>query len=478
MNSTNHKLRVASCGLRAAQSPRGVARSSSLPIPHSAFSIRRSSRRGISLLEVLISMFVLLFGLMGVAAVFPVGNHYAGKGEQYDRGAALTEAGFAELKARGMLKPELWLYADDPTGTEVSPLTGAIPGAAPARNFRYSARSPVVIQHPYTANSGQFNVTDTGTRPGYTFVIDPFGAAAGLADANITTGLDVFPYVDFSTSNLDGVLNNVMPPAWRTSGLPGTYWPIRRVTLPAPDQAAPANTTSVIPLNEAVAETIFRLHDDVTTELPAAADRPGVQQWRAIDQTSTPDPKKPWQHTLLARNYTGSYSWFATIAPTTLEGINALQPIHPRFGSELYEVSVAVCHKRNPLPSADSERTISAQINVGNELVIYDANAEVVSAAADKLRAGNWIAIAGVHQGTGQFLMKWYKVLSIDDETAENQRLDASNPSGPTYAVRRLMLEGPDWPIPRSAGFAADLRAIIVPGIISVTTQYLPMESM
>ena len=65
-------------------------------------------RPGISLLEVLISMFVLLFGLMGVAAIFPVGNHYAAKGDQYDRGAAMADAALAELKSRGLLRPQLW----------------------------------------------------------------------------------------------------------------------------------------------------------------------------------------------------------------------------------------------------------------------------------------------------------------------------------------------------------------------------------
>ena len=44
---------------------------------------------------------VLLFGLMGVAAIFPVGNHYAGRGEQFDRGSALAEAAFESAWERG-----------------------------------------------------------------------------------------------------------------------------------------------------------------------------------------------------------------------------------------------------------------------------------------------------------------------------------------------------------------------------------------
>lgn len=401
-------------------------------------------------------MFVLLFGLMGVAMVFPVGNHYAGKGEQYDRGAALTEAGFAELKARGMLQPEYWYYANHPAGTE--------------------AQVPVATDQPapvMRVANGDFNlplISTANNTPGYAFVIDPLGTAAGLYDATpIIAGLDYFPYVELTAANApDGGVNANIPPEWTQTpsrpGLLGQRWPIRRVSLP--------QTTNTL-LTTPVAETIFRLHDDVTTELPSQSDRPGIQQWR-VDYAGASE-KQPWLHTLLARNYTGSYSWFATVVPTTVDGIAALQPIHPRFGSELYEVAVAVCHKREALPpSAANERTIAAAMNLGNELVLYATsnNADAVNAAAKDLHASHWIAVAGVHQGTGQFLMKWYKILSMDDETATNQNINPSM-SG-TLAVRRLMLDGPDWP----ANSMTNLRAIIVPGIISVTTQYLPMESM
>ena len=407
-------------------------------------------------------MFVLLFGLMGVAAVFPVGNHYAGKGEQYDRGAALTEAGFAELKARGMLKPEYWYYASDPAENE--------------------ERVPVVTNQPVPVlrvANGDFNLlfNDTANNtPGYAFVIDPLGTAQGLAPPAITASLDYFPYVNLiGAADPEGAINSDMPAEWKPAGtrlgLLGNYWPIRRVSL-----TQSANVLLTTP----VAETIFRLHDDVTTELPKEDDRPGIQQWRTIDVNpmtgnANNTPKEFWDDTLLARNYTGSYSWFATIVPTTVEGIAALQPINPRFGSELYEVSVAVCHKREALPpSATNERMISAEMLLGNELVIYDTNTAAVDAVADNLRAGNWVAVTGVNRGTGQFLLKWYKILSMDEETAENQRLDPSATTGPTYAVRRLMLDGPEWP----ANSMTNLRAIIVPGIISVTTQLLPMEGM
>jgi len=59
-------------------------------------------RRGISLVEILVSIFVLLFGLMGVAAIFPVGNHYVVEGEKFDLGSSLARNAFEEIKARGI----------------------------------------------------------------------------------------------------------------------------------------------------------------------------------------------------------------------------------------------------------------------------------------------------------------------------------------------------------------------------------------
>lgn len=424
-------------------------------------------RRGISLLEVLISMFVLLFGLMGVAAVFPVGNHYVAKGEQADRGSGLAQAAMAELKTRGMLKPEVWLYS-------------ALPGNS---NDYGVANDYRVIQPdvpPTTPASPRFladsfnNVGTSGA--GHAFVIDPLGEAAGRTALN---DLDVFPFAYFDNVNPTGEYTNPASPTnalnpWTpptTSppyGVVGTRWPIRRLTLPTTDIDTPT-----MPI--AVGETIFRLRDDVTNELPKQDDRPAIQRWTAVDRNATPTPNYAADDTLLARQYAGNYSWIATIVPTTAEGAVALQPLNSRFGSELYEVSVAVFNKRELRPSAASERSIAAVMNLGNELVISAANnnTDAVDNAVDGIRAGNWIAVVGVHQGTGQFLMRWYKILSIDDESQSGWPVDGGTGSGANFAIRRLMLDGPEWP----QNSRDNLRAILLPGVISVATQMLPMEA-
>ncbi len=450
----------------------------------------RTLRRGISLLEVLISMFVLLFGLMGVAAVFPVGNHFAGKGEQYDRGAALAEQAFADLKARGMLNPRVWMYADPAPVAEVSTIVLEPPVTG-------TAVSPKLANAHVIQPNGQFNVTPTSTiGVGHAFIIDPIGTAEAWRDAGspkpitapLNTNFDVFPVALFNANYPDGV-NQSAPTKgtnfanrWTAApplGIVGNRWPVRRLTLPSDDDQRPSMTP-------AVAETIARLRDDVANETPEQDDRPGTQRWAMVDLNSPPTPKDPSDDTPLARSFAGNYSWIATIVPTAMAapltvgpttGTNALQPAHPQFSSAVYDVSVAVFHKRADLPSGESERAIDASLNIGGELVIHAVDSADGAAAVDNavkdLFPGQWVAVAGMHPTNGLFLLKWYKLQSLDDETISEE---VSPGSGP-YALRRAMLEGPDWPAPPAgATTVQNLRAIILPGVISVVTHQMTME--
>jgi hypothetical protein len=215
-------------------------------------------RRGISLLEVLISLFVLLFGLMGVAAIFPVGNHYAGKAEIYDRGAVLTDQAFATIKARGILNPHAWLYTDQITLANGSLLS--------SREVRRLVIQP---QKPNFPTPGAFTsvaATSTDWGPGHAFVFDPLGVAASqlprYSDPAIA-GSDVFPFGagDNPWQNLAASLVS----------LPGRRWPIRRVTLTT-DLATPYIPILMTP---AFAGVIAQLHDDLSNEEPASDDRPG-----------------------------------------------------------------------------------------------------------------------------------------------------------------------------------------------------------
>jgi hypothetical protein len=68
-------------------------------------SATASRRRGISLMEVLISAFIMAVGLLGVAALLPVGYHEANAGAVADRSAVLGQQAFRDFRIRGIIPP-------------------------------------------------------------------------------------------------------------------------------------------------------------------------------------------------------------------------------------------------------------------------------------------------------------------------------------------------------------------------------------
>jgi hypothetical protein len=258
-------------------------------------------------------------------------------------------------------------------------------------------------------------------------------------------------------------------------------WPIRRITVPS------TNITTAT-MTPAVAATLVRLHDDLTSALPDEDDRPGVQQWRSqvVGRPDNPDKyvfgvpatADYADDVPLARGYSGSYSWIATIVPsagpTGLGAaidypVNLLQPFRPEYSSAMCDVSVAVFHKRDATPSIASERIIIGELYPGAELVAIGNSVSDVDAAFQDITQGQWLALAGVRPN-GQFLLKWYKILYLDPETDDQLKPVPSQTR--TVIGRRLTLEGPDWP----SDTLVDLRAIFVPGVIGVSTQSLRME--
>jgi hypothetical protein len=65
----------------------------------------RPRRSGISLIEVLIAVFVLTFGLMGIAMVIPAGRYLMVEAAKSDRGSACGRAALNDMKIRGWLMP-------------------------------------------------------------------------------------------------------------------------------------------------------------------------------------------------------------------------------------------------------------------------------------------------------------------------------------------------------------------------------------
>lgn len=89
--------------------------------------------RGITLLEVLVSIFILAVGLLGVAALIPIGKLALVKTNISDRTGACGRAAMRDVEVRRMLNPASWAlptgvgaFAIDPLGTSIGPL-GPLP---------------------------------------------------------------------------------------------------------------------------------------------------------------------------------------------------------------------------------------------------------------------------------------------------------------------------------------------------------------
>jgi hypothetical protein len=67
-----------------------------------------AARRGISLLEVLISMGILTVGLLSVLSLVPAGKSQAVKAVIYDRSSVMASNVAADLISRGLLRPTSW----------------------------------------------------------------------------------------------------------------------------------------------------------------------------------------------------------------------------------------------------------------------------------------------------------------------------------------------------------------------------------
>ncbi len=83
-------------------------------------------RRGITLLEVLISIFVLAVGLLSVASLVPVASFQVQRAHIDDVKALVGQQAARDVRVRACLRPDYWYYANGKA--YVNPLTGVLYG--------------------------------------------------------------------------------------------------------------------------------------------------------------------------------------------------------------------------------------------------------------------------------------------------------------------------------------------------------------
>jgi hypothetical protein len=392
------------------------------PVPSSlqpTASGLQPTRRGISLLEVLFAIGILLIGLLGVAAIIPLGQLALWETAKADRCGACGRAAMREIQVSRLLDFRYWYWTPGPQ------VSGSFWGYYPPFNLTTSTIPDTFL---VVASDSNFDSLP--------LVIDPLGRAKGMPE--------------------------MFGQAWGNVFLP------RRTLRTMP--LSPTSAPPYPPINE----QLFYWSDDLpfdTTQNSIA--RPTVVKTGAGTVTTSK----------------GDYSWFFTVMPVASEAqinaaSNTASPL-PVAQRRLFNVSVAVCYKRNfqiydgkynfylgnptTTNSLDGEHvaTISANtgfpgMGIGGGTVRLDADCQV------NVKENQWVMMYHLHldskgnpiyPGYPQMnRLNWYRVVGVGSETE----------SGTTYQVLSLM--GPDWNPNLSAAL------VVVPGVIGVYNTTMELD--
>ncbi len=279
--------------------------------------MKRKGRDGVSLIEVLISTFVLSIGLLGLAALIPVGRFAIVETGKADRAGACGRAATRDLRVRDMLNLWKWYYVD----------VGRTSGN-PTATLK-------LLTEP---------AEDANQAPGSSFCIDPLFVARNFPLANSGS-----PEVDLNTALIE-----VFPYRTTASGLPR----LRRTSLG--DVLVPGAAAGSFVPSEALANRIFTWQDDLVFDVPDDRQlRPG-----AIFDQDVSDPANP---TEVRQQMAGDYSWMITVTPVIIaeKRFAGSSKVSLTPGS-LHTVSVVVFYKRdlavNPAEAKPTERMVTANI--------------------------------------------------------------------------------------------------------------------
>ncbi len=315
----NRKLQTFNLKFRGMRGPRSLSRA-------------WPARSGLSLLEVLFAMFVTAVGIMGLAALVPLGGHYTQGGTQLDRAGAAGRAAQRQVEVMEMLRWENWLQR----------------------------RNNLFLNNP-TPWTGTDGTGGNFSRP-FTFLIDPLYHARNADTSISNTDTEFFPHLNQAATNLPAI---VMPRISLTCS--------RRRSDPHPQinnfvldgvalpPASPQRNQYIIP-NTAMplgqADSIFTLRDELSfPENVKSLARPVITPINDNNTAAIGDDA--------GTQVTGKYSWAAMVRPADAEtayrypGSLATQPgaLTPDDRRE-FHVSVIVFYGRDFSTAANAERQI------------------------------------------------------------------------------------------------------------------------
>lgn len=335
----------------------------------------KAIHRGISLLEVMISIGVVGIGLIGVAALIPLAHYKAAQGIREDRKALTGRRAFREFRIRDLDRPgDMSNPADSPNPYYYWPSSG----------------NPFAIYNP-----------GDGKLVRQAYCLDPLyiaSAAASGSSVNVTSlpsnGPVAIPRMTLLSSRPDDLRRKINNPQQ-----------VNQILL---------NNPPVMTLPQA--EEIFLLRDELVFDQPEDATQPPFQRY--IENNK--------------RYATGSYSWMATLVPdpyTTTDAYSLSVVVFYRRNLTMdvpQEIMVEAAFLGSNL--ADVKEIGIAQNNL-------PMNKE---ASVRDIKNGDWIALMQqpVPNAPQSVILKWYRVLAADELDDEADLTRELSLSGPDWTVR------------------------------------------
>ncbi len=391
-----------------------------------AAGVGRRGRAGISLLEVLIAVFVLSFGLLGVAMVIPAGQWQLREALKADRGSACGRAALREMKIRGWLNPLGWRTlntASPPLGVSVTandPMTGD-PGIPYRSSFAFD---PLLLR----------SAKDAGNAIGRHFPYrEPTIAAS-------SPQFVVMPRVSIGWGT-----NEIMPAALAN-----------RIMVWRDDLLFPVE-------KEGRPRQLVEWSNGETAAFPSLAG----------DGSSVTSSDSP----VVAVN-TGDFTWMATVTPLP-DGPDFMQggvPYSRVNRISRYEVSIVVFYKRKfYVPDATASPSDFTDINLVKERSVFAVltgdgwgGGEVMLQSATEawldLKKNDWIMLKASDGITGRNVFRWYRVVGVDGQVLDLDTSDVVQPvampvpAGDTSGYGRYVtLAGPDWRVDQNGDGAVEL---------------------
>lgn len=374
----------------------------------------RSRRRGVTLLEVLISIFVLSVGMLGVAALIPIGRYTLVETGKADRAGACGRA------AMRIVKNTRILDGNNPNRRDSTCYGWYLNGFTTSNVYAYDS-----------------------------FCLDPLGCAR----SSYSSTLRRFPSANV---NLNDTSN---------------WFAMPRISLTSPGGSTAVSLEVAQRMFSWQDDRLF----DISTEDRNQRARQMLlfdnDLVAPLPRISAKDPTIANGVSAVMAESEGAYSWMATIAPHYWEvsGVGAAS-----VDQLVYNVSIVVFFRRNfSLPSPDDavpcERTATVNQSSMNSLRVGVGGGRILLQVAQRspdnqrwldMENGQWIMLAGrVSRPRAMSIFKWYRVVSTGPVFLSN-----------SYYQRYVTLDGPDWP----STDISQTRAVIMSGVVGVYT--VPME--